>query len=70
MAQLRKCLPSSREDLSFIPGTHVKKPGMRAHSCNSSEEEVKTVGYLGGSWAANDRLCVQNEVETPLLKDT
>lgn len=33
--------------LSFAPNTHVKRPGMRAHSSTPSAEAVETVQYLG-----------------------
>lgn len=40
MVQSVKCWPHKHEDLSFIPGTHMKTPAVVAGSCNPSTREV------------------------------
>lgn len=44
MAELVKCLPLKREDVSPIPGTYVKS--VVVLTCNSKVGEAETGGFL------------------------
>lgn len=43
-AQLAKCLTQKHENLSVVPGTHVKKTGLVIRACNPRGEAADTEG--------------------------
>jgi len=48
MAQPAKCLTCRKEELSLIPWTHIKKPGVAARACWGRDMEARGSPGLAG----------------------